>query len=204
MKPSPPNFVVGIGGSAGALNAYRGLLDALPSDTGMAFVVIAHMLPDASSQLAKLLSRRTEMPVLVAASGIPIRANHVYVIPPNADLLLERSMFKVVTPRLQRNTQIDLFFGSLAETMGTRAIGIIVSGYGGDGTEGCRRIKEKGGVTFAQDSSAEIDQMPLSAVRARYVDYVLALDKISDALQQLVRKHSPNPIRAPTLKPNPK
>ncbi len=204
MKPSPPNFVVGIGGSAGGLNAYKALLEALPSDTGMAFVIIAHMLPDASSQLAQLLSRRTDMPVRVAASGMPLRANHVYVMPPNADLLLEGCLFKLVTPRLKRNTQIDVFFSSLAEAVGARAIGIIVSGYDGDGTEGCRHIKEKGGVTFAQDLSAEVGQMPLSAQKAGHVDSVLALNQISDALQKLVRDQSPSSVSAPTHKHSPK
>ena len=182
-----PNFIVGIGGSAGGLNAYRALLDALPSNTGMAFVFVSHMFPTAHSQLAQLLSRHTKMTVMVASTAMPIRANHVYVTPPNADLAIEGYTFKVVSPRTRRNTQVDVFLTSLAEAMGARAIGIILSGYDGDGTEGCKRIKAKGGTTFAQDVSAEVDGMPISAQASGCVDFVLAPDQIPDELQRLVR-----------------
>jgi two-component system CheB/CheR fusion protein len=181
-----PNFIVGIGGSAGGLKAYKALLDALPSNTGMAFVIVSHILPTANSQLAQILSRHTKMTVIVASTAMPIRANHVYVSPPNADLLIESYTFKVVSPRTGRNKQVDLFLTSLAEAMGARAIGIILSGYNGDGTEGCKHIKAKGGTTFAQDMSAEIDGMPLSAQASGCVDFVLPPDKIPDELQRLV------------------
>ena len=152
-----PNFIVGIGGSAGALNAYKELLDGMPSTTGMAFVIGSQIHPTANSQLAHLLSRHTKMPVTLASTAMPIRANRVYVIPPNAGLLIESYTFKVATPRTGRDEQIDLLFSSLADAMGARAIGIIFSGYGGDGTEGCKHIKANGGKTFAQDMSAEVD-----------------------------------------------
>jgi two-component system CheB/CheR fusion protein len=181
-----PKFIVGIGGSAGGLNAYKALLDALPSNTGMAFVIVSHILPTASSQLAQILSHHTKMTVMVASTAMPIRANHVYVCPPNADLLIESPTFKVVSPRTRRNAQIDLFFTSLAEAMGARAIGIILSGYDGDGTEGCKHIKAKGGTTFAQDMSAEVNGMSLSAQASGCVDFVLPVDKIPDELQRLV------------------
>ena len=180
-----PNFIVGIGGSAGGLNAYKALFDALPANTGMAFVIVSHITPTANSQLAQILSRHTKMPVMVAATAMPIRANHVYVIPPNADLLVKDFNFKVVSPRTRRNAQIDLFLTSLAEAMGARAIGIILSGFDGDGAEGCKQIKAKGGITFTQDMSAEIEHMPLSAVVTGCVDFVLPLDKISDKLIRL-------------------
>ena len=180
-----PNFIVGIGGSAGALNAYKAFLDALPSTTGMAFVVGSQIHPTANSQLAHILSRHTKMPVTLASTAMPIRANRVYVIPPNAGLLIENYTFKVAAPRTSRNEQIDSLFSSLAEAMGTRAIGIILSGYGGDGTEGCKHIKAQGGKTFAQDMSAEVDGMPLSAKASGCIDFVLPPDKIPDALLQL-------------------
>ena len=91
-----PKLIVGIGGSAGALNAYKSLLDALPSNTGMAFVVISHMNPTANSQLAMILSRHTKMTVNAASMAMPILANHVYIIPPDADLLIENYFFKVI------------------------------------------------------------------------------------------------------------
>src|ERR1019366_9640240 len=93
-----PNFIVGIGGSAGALSAYKALLDALPSNTGMAFVIFPHIPPTANSQLAKILSNHTAMPVMMASTAMPVRANHVYVIPPNANLLIESFTFKVASP----------------------------------------------------------------------------------------------------------
>ncbi len=180
-----PHFIVAIGGSAGSLNAYKALLDALPSQTGMAFVFVSHLLPTAHSQLAEILSRHTIMPVLVASPVMPIRANHVYVNPPNADLLIESYTFKVVAPRTGRNKQVDLFFTSLAEALGARAIGIILSGYDGDGTAGCQHIKAKGGTTFAQDLSAIVDGMPLSAQASGCVDFVLPPDKIAEELANI-------------------
>ena len=180
-----PNFIVGIGGSAGALNAYKALLDALPANTGMAFVIVSHIHPTANSQLADILSHHTKMPVTLASTAMPIRGNHVYVIPPNADLLIEGYTFKVVSPRTRMNEQIDFCFNSLAEAMGARAIGIILSGYDGDGTEGCKHIKAQGGTTFAQDMSAEVDGMPLSAQASGCIDFVLPPDKIPDALLKM-------------------
>lgn len=191
MRKPPPSFIVGIGGSAGGLTAYRALLDSLPADTGMTFVVIAHLYPTANSQLAEILSRHTDMRVRVASNGMPIRANEVYVIPPNADLLVDGSNFKIVSPRTRRNAQVDLFFASLAEAMGARAIGIIVSGYDGDGTEGCKSIKEKGGITFAQDMSADVNLMPLHARNAGCIDFVLPPARIADALQKLASDVTP-------------
>jgi two-component system CheB/CheR fusion protein len=188
MKKSIPTCIVGIGGSAGALNAYKALLDNLPADTGMAFVIISHMNPDAYSQLAQILARHTKMPALVAAAGMPISVNHVYVIPANADMEVEKYKFKVISPRSRRNAQIDLFFASLAEAFGSRAVGVVFSGYDGDGTAGCKHIKKKGGVTFAQDASAEVDGMPVSAQASSYVDFVLPPDKISGALVEIAAR----------------
>ena len=180
-----PKLIVGIGGSAGALNPYKALLDAMPANTGMAFVIISHMNPTASSQLAKILSRHTKMKVLVASMAMPILANHVYVIPPDADLFIENYSFKVISPRSGRNKQIDVFFVSLAEAMGVRAIGIVLSGYDGDGTEGCKHIQANGGNTFAQDMSAEVNFMPLSARAAGCADFVMPLDEIPSKLKSL-------------------
>ena len=185
MKTVQPKFIVGIGGSAGALSAYKALLDALPPDTGMAFVIISHMNPTAHSQLAKILSRRTKMSVTVASEAMPILANHVYVIPPDSDLTMENYRFRVISPRTGRNKQIDLFFISLANEMGVRAVGIVLSGYDHDGTEGCKQIKANGGKTFAQDLSAEVDFMPLSAQVAGCIDFVLPLNKIPGKLKRL-------------------
>ena len=188
MKISDPNFVVGIGASAGGLNAYKAFFDALPSNTGMAFVVISHIHPAAHSQLAEILSRHTKMIVLLAVSGMRIRANQVYVIPGNADLLLANGELDVVTPRTRRNAQVDIFFSSLATAMGTRAVGIVFSGYDGDGAEGCKRIKAAGGTTFAQDISAEVSGMPVSARATGCIDFVLPPDKIPAELHKMTTR----------------
>ena len=185
IKAIQPKLIVGIGGSAGALNAYKALLDVMPSKTGMAFVIISHMNPIAVSQLAKILSRYTKMNVEAASMDMPIYANNVYIIPSDSDLTIEKNKFKVVTPRSQRNRQIDIFFISLAEAMGERAVGIVFSGYDGDGTEGCKHIKAHGGKTFAQDMSAEVDSMPLSAQASGCVDFVIPIENIPEKLKSL-------------------
>ncbi len=182
-----PNFIVGIGGSAGGLDAYKALLDALPSNTGMSFVFVTHILPTATSQLADILSRRTKMPVLVAFAGMPIAADHVYVTPPNVDLLIADGAFVVVSPRSRGNEVIDFFLTSLAEALGPRAIGVILSGGLTDGTRGCLRIKEMGGTTFAQDKSAEVGGMSRSAQAAGCIDFVLPPDRMAQELNRLAR-----------------
>jgi chemotaxis response regulator CheB len=188
MENSPPNFVVGMGASAGGLNAFKAFFDALAPDTGMAFVVISHLHPAAHSQLAEILSRHTKMKVMLAASEVKVRASQVYVIPPNADLSIESGTLDIVSPRRRRNSQVNLFFTSLATAMGERAIGIVLLGYDVDGAEGCKRIKAAGGTTFAQDVSAEVSGMPLSAQATGCVDFVLSPDKIPAALDRLISR----------------
>ena len=185
---TPPNFIVGIGGSAGGLAAYKDLLDALTPRTGMAFVIVTHLIPNASSQLALILARHTKMKTTVATTGMPIRQNYVYVIPPDADLIMEGLTLKVVSPRSGRNVQIDLFFASLAKSMGAHAIGVILSGYDGDGTEGCKQIKARGGTTFSQDASAGVTDMPHHAESAGHIDFVLSPAKIAYELQRMARE----------------
>jgi len=185
MKISDPNFVVGIGASAGGLNAYKAFFDALSSNTGMAFVVISHIHPAAHSELAEILSRHTKMTVLLATSEMRVRANQVYVIPGNADLLMENGALNVISPRTRRNAQVNIFFSSLAAAMGTHAVGIVFSGYDGDGAEGCKRIKAAGGTTFAQDNSAEVSGMPVSARATGCIDFVLAPEQIPAELLKM-------------------
>jgi len=185
MKTLQPKFIVGIGGSAGALSAYKALLDAMPYDTGMAFVIISHMNPSAHNQLTKILQRHTKMPVIVAAEAMLIVANHVYVIPPDSDLTMDNYRFKVMSPRSAGHKQVDVFFISLANEMGARAVGIILSGYDGDGSVGCKHIKANGGKIFIQDMSAEVNSMPLSALAAGCVDFVLPLKNIPAKLKRL-------------------
>ena len=127
---SKPSFIVGIGGSAGGLQAYKALLNALPADTGMAFVIVSHLLPNQECLLPEILRLRTKMPVNEASDAMPIKPNHVYVIAPNTDLLIEDFAFKVVSPRTMgggHHKQVDYFLKSLSEAMGTHAISVILS-----------------------------------------------------------------------------
>jgi CRP/FNR family transcriptional regulator, cyclic AMP receptor protein len=182
-----PEFIVGIGGSAGAVSACKTLLGAMPSNLGGAFVIVSYISSTASSQLVQILSRHSKMPVLLASVVMPIRANYVYVIPPSANLVIDSYTFKAAAPRARSDEQIDSVFISLAEAMGDRAIGIVLSGYGSDGAEGCKYIKANGGRTFAQDISAETDEMPLNALASGCVDLVLPPSMIPAELQKLAR-----------------
>ena len=188
MKTTHPNFIVGIGASAGGLSAYKSFFEALPSSTGMAFAVISHLHPVAHSQLAEILARHTKMIVALASSGMKMQANRVYVIPGNADLTLKDGNLHVISPRMQRNTQVDIFFTSIAAAVAERAVGIVFSGYGGDGAQGCRRIKAAGGTVFAQDSAAQVNGMPQSAQATGCVDFVLPPEKIPPELDKLIAR----------------
>lgn len=184
-------LIVGIGGSAGGLAAYKAMLAVLPPNTGMAFVVIAHLDPTRESLLPQVLSWSTNMEVRQAAEGMCIEPNRVFVIPPNVNLYLEDGAFALESPRTLhdgRHRQVDFFLTSLAGSVGPRAIGIILSGGDGDGTEGCKAIKAHGGVTFAQDLSAQVDSMPLHALAAGCVDKVLPPAEIAEQLVAIGRR----------------
>ncbi len=166
-------------------------MDALPSHTGMAFVFVSHLLPTANSQLAQILSRHTNMPVLVASTAMPIRANHVYMSPPDADLLMWEPYLQSRLPTHSEARADNCLFLSLAEAMGARAIGIILAGYGGDGIEGCKHVRAKGGTTIAQNMSADINGMPLSAQASACVDFVLPPQGITLELSRISRRFRP-------------
>ena len=168
--------VVGIGASAGGLDAFKKLLSAMPIDTGMAFVLIPHLDPTHESLMVELLARQTTMPVCEARDGLLVEANHVYVIPPNADLTIEHRVLRVAPPPARRGSQtaIDVFLQSLAADQQARAIGIILSGTGSHGSRGVTAIKGAGGLVVAQEpESAEHDQMPRNAIATGVVDLVL-------------------------------
>jgi two-component system CheB/CheR fusion protein len=191
MNPEKPHHIVGIGGSAGGLKAYIEFFNALNCDTGMAFVVISHMLPtNAHNLLAEILAAHTRMPVVIAAAYMRIRRNHVYVISPNVDLRIKEYAFRITSPRTM-NGQIDIFLSSLADEIGGGAVGVIFSGYDGDGTAGCASIKAKGGVTFAQDATATVPYMPLSATASGFVDFIMPAGRIGSEIEMLVKSHCP-------------
>lgn len=187
-QQAPP--IVGIGASAGGLDAFRELLGALSSNTGMAFVLVQHLEPTHESMLTKLLAGVTKMPVQQVRDGMRVEPNHVYIIPANADLNLMDGLLHVVGRRAPagRHLPIDYFFRSLAETRKSQAIGVILSGTASDGTAGLKAIKAEGGVTLAQEpSSAKFDGMPRSAIHAGCVDLVLPPKRIATELIRIAR-----------------
>ncbi len=182
--------VVGIGASAGGLEAFTQLLEFLPHDTGMAFVLVQHLAPKHESMLTELLSRATRMPVAEVKDGMKVESDHIYVIPPNTNMAILHGVLHLM-PRpatLGQHMPIDYFLRSLAEDQKSTAIGVILSGTASDGALGLKAIKAEGGITFAQDEkTAKYDGMPRSAIAAGYVDFILAPDKIAKELARLGR-----------------
>lgn len=184
------NFpIVGIGASAGGLEAASELLKNLPLDTGMAFVFVQHLAPTHESMLSELLTRVTTMPVKEISDGMVIKPNHFYVIPPNYNLGILHGELHLM-PRDDEKGQhlpIDFFLRSLAKEMSSRAIGIILSGSASDGVLGLRDIKAEGGITFAQDDTATHSSMPHSAIAAGCVDFVMSPQKIAFELVRIAQ-----------------
>ncbi|MEG4229213.1 CheR family methyltransferase [Microcoleus sp. N9_B2] len=182
--------VVGIGASAGGLQAFTKLLSHLPIDTGMAFVIIQHMLPTQDSVLREILARSTQMPVHEVKSGIKIAPNQVYVIPPNVSLTIDQAVLKL-TPRGRTRgifMSVDTFLVSLAAERGNQAIGVVLSGGDGDGAQGLKAIKAAGGITFAQcEGSAQVSSMPNTAVATGQVDFILTPEKIAQKIAEISR-----------------
>lgn len=187
---SKPIAIVGIGASAGGLEAFKQLLEALPADTGMAFVFVQHLQARHESMLTKILAAATTMPVSEVQHGMPVEANHVYVIAPNANLQIENGALKVTARKALNKIHlpIDSFFGSLAKDQGARAIGVVLSGTASDGTFGLKTIRVEGGITIAQEpETAKFDGMPANAIMADCVDFVLAPDRIAVKLAEISR-----------------
>jgi len=183
------NFpIVGIGASAGGLEAVTALLRELPTNTGMAFVLVQHLAPTHESMLTELLARETTMPVQEIKDGMLVEANHFYVIPPNTNLGILHGELHLM-PRGDEKGQhlpIDFFLRSLAKEQSSRAIGVILSGSASDGVLGLMEIKAEGGITFAQDeATAAHTSMPHSAVAAGCVDFVLSPKKIAHELSRI-------------------
>jgi two-component system CheB/CheR fusion protein len=179
-----------VGASAGGFEAFRELLQALPSDTGLALVLVQHLDPGHESLLAKLLSKATAMPVAEVEEGMTVEPNHVYVIPPNKTMGIRNGTLHLMArgEPAAKHLPIDYFLGSLAADRGNRAIGVILSGTASDGTMGLKAIKTEGGITFAQDiKSAKYDGMPRSAIAAGCVDFVLPPGAIASELARIGR-----------------
>lgn len=198
IKGSTPFPIVGVGASAGGVQALQTFFEGMPPDSGMAFVVILHLSPEYESNLAPLLQSKTEMAVTQVNETVQVEPNHVYVIPPTQYLAMQDSMITLSEPErlFGRRVAIDLFFRTLAETHGTQAIAVILSGTGTDGTVGLKRVKERGGVVIVQDpAEAEYDAMPNSAIATDLVDFVLPLTEMAEQLVRL--RESQDRVRLP-------
>ena len=189
MMPSLP--IVGIGASAGGVEALEQFFKSLPPDNGLAFVVITHLPPDRDRMLAEILGRATRMQVVDARDGDRVEAERVYVLPPSAILTHEaRLQLRRTGPTDRERAPINVFFDSLAEDQGEHAIGIVLSGAGHDGTLGLKAIKEHGGLTIAQGTNLtrpRFAEMPSSAVAAGIVDLELPVDLIPERMIGYVR-----------------
>lgn len=189
-NPSSTFPIVGIGASAGGLEAYTDLLRELPTDSGMVFVLIQHLKPDTPSMLSEILARVTEMPVEQVTDNLTVQPNHVYVIPPDKRMTISNDQLKLA-PRdsAQRPFMpINLFFNCLADEYGHRAIGVVLSGLDSDGAEGLKCIKTAGGITFAQTrNTAQHSGMPNSAVATGFVDFILSPAEIAQTLADIAQ-----------------
>lgn len=182
--------IVAVGMSAGGLETISPFLRAMPSDSGMAVVIIQHLEPSRKSLLAELLAKDTKMPVVEIADGMKVEPNRVYVIAPGRTLLIEDNRFLLVDPKEKRGFRhpIDKFFSALARDRGARSIGIVLTGAGSNGTAGLLDIKQAGGLCIAQDpATAKFDSMPRHAIASGAADLVLAPEKIPEAVLAFAR-----------------
>ena len=191
--PKPPSIsgragfpIVAIGASAGGLDACRKLLDALPAVSGMAFIIVQHLDPSHESMMVDLLAGHTSMAVLLAANGMKIEAERVYVIPPGVYLSVdEKGGLRLSKPQVRQGARLpfDFLLNSLAREHGARSVCVVLSGTGADGSLGLKAVKESGGLVIAQDiDEADYDGMPRSAIATGAVDMVLRTKKIAEAL----------------------
>jgi two-component system CheB/CheR fusion protein len=182
-------YVVGLGASAGGLEALRSFFAAVPAESGAAFVIIQHLAPDHPSQMVELLATHTRAPVHQIEDGVTIQPDHVYIIPPGKCLKIFRGRLLLFDPEKRApHLPIDQFFRSLAEDCGELAIGIALSGTGSDGTLGVRAIKEAGGTVMVQDEgSAKFSGMPDSAGATGLADYILPPAEMARELLKFIR-----------------
>lgn len=182
-----PTCVVGIGASAGGLEALQQLLTFLPSNTGMAFVIIQHLAPDHKSLLAEILGKYTAMPVMEIKDGMKVKRNHIYMIPPKYDVEITEDVLRLheYDPK-KINHPIDIFLRSLAASYENRSVAVILSGTGSDGTNGIRAIKDQNGVIIVQSpESAKFDGMPRNAIATGFADLVQKPDAIAKEMTHI-------------------
>ena len=177
---------MGIGASAGGLEAFKKLIKAIPENSGIAYILVQHLHPDHSSALPEILQRETRIPVNEIRDNVKVQPDHVYIIPANKMLVATDGILELSPrPKDARNMPIDIFFSSLAEVHQSHAIGVVLSGNGADGSLGLKDIKDHGGITFAQDlESAAYDSMPQSAIKSGVIDFIMPPE---DMPQQLLK-----------------
>ncbi|HEY8925187.1 MAG TPA: chemotaxis protein CheB, partial [Polyangia bacterium] len=187
-SPASPPFVVGIGASAGGLEALERFFGSLPDKIGMAFVVVQHLSPDFKSLMDELLARHTKLPIHLVENGMQVQPDHVYLIPPRMEMIISggRLLLSERAPVPDFTLPIDVFFRSLARDCGPRAVAIVLSGGGSDGSRGIRDVREAGGVVIVQDTgSAQFDGMPRTARDAGVAHWVLAPQEMPHVLLEL-------------------
>jgi two-component system CheB/CheR fusion protein len=190
-----PLFVVGVGASAGGLEAIERFFDHVPDDSGLAFVVVQHLSPDFKSLMDELLARRTKLPIHRVEDGMEIQANAIYLIPRKKNMVLSSGRL-LLTDQDQKsglNLPIDIFFQSMASDVGARAIAVVLSGTGSDGSRGLKEVHEAGGLVLVQDpETAGFDGMPKAAIATGFADLVLA----PDAMPTKILQYSRHPVRS--------
>lgn len=185
-------IIVGIGASAGGLEALQNFLLNLPAERGnIAYVVVQHLSPKHKSMMVELLARETPFDVLEIVNGMAPKANTVYITPPDRDVFLEKKLFKLKKPPVKwvgPKPSVDKFFISLAQEMNDKSVGVILSGTGSDGSQGIRAIRAEGGITIAQKpDEAKYDGMPLSSIQTKSIDYILSVSDIAQEVIHLLR-----------------
>lgn len=178
-------YIVGIGASAGGFDAFRSFFSAMPADSGMAFIIVSHMSSDHKSLLCDLLRNFTSIPLFEAQDGMKVEPDHIYVIPPGKDMAIMHRTLQLFEPVTSHGIKhpIDFFFRSLSKDVGEKAVGIVLSGTGTEGTQGIRDIKGEGGLVIVQSpESAKFEYMPASAISTELVDFVLAPEEMPEHL----------------------
>jgi two-component system CheB/CheR fusion protein len=192
-----PYPIVGIGASAGGLEAFEQFFGAMPADSGIAVVLVPHLDPSHTSILSEILQRCTGMPVVEAQDQMAVLPNRVHVIPPNRDMAIFHGILQLSVPDVPRGQRmpIDAFLRSLAEDQGEQAVGIILSGTGTDGTLGLRAVLGNGGLTLVQDpATAKYSGMPASAIHAGYASQVVAAQDMPLALLDALRRRTASAV----------
>jgi two-component system, chemotaxis family, CheB/CheR fusion protein len=196
--------LIGIGASAGGLEAFEIFFKNVPADSGMAFVLVSHLDPSHASMLTEILQRITAIKVVEAGDQMAVAPDHVYIIPPNREMTIFHGVLQLSVPGQQRGLRmpIDTFLRSLAEDVGEKTIAVILSGTGTDGTLGLRAVQGAGGVSFVQDpATAKYDGMPTSAIQSGLATYILPADKMFGEIAAYVRNYISRKIPLPLPAP---